>query len=286
MKVAVIGGGAIGLLVGAYVGRDHNVHMYVRREEQLHTLKEKGITCTSLKKPTSVHAQFVTKLEPGYDLVIMAVKQHHVSAALSLCEHAQAPVLFLQNGMGHLEKIQAITHSLIGVVDHGALKRDECTVEHLGKGSIQVAPYDREQDYQKLVASINQKDFPIIYRMNYEQVMISKLIINTVINPLTALFEVQNKQIVDNPSIRKLAKAICKEASLAFDLSFEEEWERVLQVAEKTGENESSMLKDIKAGRLTEVEAISGYILRHSKTTLPYHQFIVDAIHAKERRKD
>jgi 2-dehydropantoate 2-reductase len=37
--------------------------------------------------------------------------------------------------------------------------------------------------------------------------------------------------------------------------------EQVLKICKNTANNRSSMLKDIEAGRLTEIEAILGYLL-------------------------
>ncbi|WP_079480384.1 2-dehydropantoate 2-reductase [Halobacillus salinus] len=284
MDIAIVGGGAIGLLTGAYLGRDHMVHMYVRREEQAEQLKQEGISCSSLEGAVPVHSHLVTEGFLSHDLVIIAVKQDQVPSVLQEIRNTNSSLLFLQNGMAHLELIPDYSNALIGVVDHGALKIDDRTVEHLGKGTIQVAPFKKGATVQSLVDELCQEDFPVLYRKDYQKLMVAKLVVNTVINPLTALFEVRNKQINDNPSIQRIAYTLCEEVCGVFNLPHEEEWERVRLVAERTGENESSMFKDIKAGRKTEIDAISGYVLRKSNRDVPYHQFVVDAIHAKERR--
>ncbi|MCA0969379.1 2-dehydropantoate 2-reductase [Halobacillus litoralis] len=285
MKVAIIGGGAIGLLVGAYLGRSHEVHMYVRRTEQKEALETAGITCQTLEEPTPVHAHLISEKTDACDLVIVAVKQHQVERVVKEQLTTGAPVLFLQNGMGHLEYLYQEKLHYIGVVDHGALKVSDNAVEHLGQGMIQAARYGEEGDCPNFLSSLHEQDFPVYYRNSYKGMMVSKLIVNTVINPLTALFEVKNHALVDNPHIQKIGRRLCVEACRTMELAFEKEWERVLHVAGITGENESSMFKDMKEGRLTEIDAICGYIIRQSKEPLPYHEFVIEAVHAKERRE-
>src|SRR5690625_967261 len=109
-----------------------------------------------------------------------------------------------------------------------------------------------------------------------------KLIINAVINPLTALFQVKNIEIIHNPYIRSLAKKICKEASDILHLDPDQEWCRIQTIATQTGENQSSMFVDLKRKQPTELEAILGYLLKEKKHKMPYTTFIYESIKALE----
>ncbi|WLR47047.1 2-dehydropantoate 2-reductase [Halobacillus litoralis] len=285
MKIGIIGAGSIGLLAGAYLGEQHEVHMFVKKEEQRKTLAEEGIICEQFTKPVPVYAHLVTQMREGYDLWVVTIKQHAMDDFLKQDLPSDAPYLFLQNGMGHLEKLsQTGLKSAVGVIEHGALAKSSNEVDHRGIGNIQIAVYRRMEPNhgRSLAKELHTANFPVVYKEQYEPMLKSKLIINTVINPLTALFSQPNRSILTNPSINELARMLCKEACSVLGLSFLEEWERVKRIAETTGENHSSMLKDITENRLTEVDSISGYILDHGKYPLPYHHFVVHAIHALE----
>ncbi|MYL48808.1 2-dehydropantoate 2-reductase [Halobacillus litoralis] len=285
MKIGIIGAGSIGLLAGAYLGEHHEVHMFVKKEEQRRTLAAEGIICEQLTEPVSVYAHLATQMSEGYDLWLVTIKQHAMDDFLEQDLPDDAPYLFLQNGMGHLEKLsQSGLKSCVGVVEHGALAKGPNEIDHRGKGNIQMAVYKKMEPMhgQALSMALHTAHFPVVFKEKYEPMLKSKLIINTVINPLTALFSQPNRSILTNPSINEMASLLCEEACSVLGLSFSIEWERVKEIAETTGENHSSMLKDITENRLTEVDSICGYILDHGKNPLPYHHFVVHAIHALE----
>ncbi|MGI8315018.1 2-dehydropantoate 2-reductase [Halobacillus mangrovi] len=282
MNVGIIGMGSVGMLMAAYLGRDHIVDVYVRNEEQKEKLNLKGIFCDAIGQPVSVNAHLLEEgLPKSYDVLIVAVKQTGIDSLLNNRFPSDTPVLFLQNGMGHIEKLLEKPYpAWVGIVEHGALKQDHCHVLHTGKGIVKIASVTKERNIEKIVSSFNHSDFPVEYEPDYKEMLISKLIVNTVINPLTALFKVNNGHIISNSYLRELAEAVCLEACLTLNRSFHEEWENVLTIAELTSENQSSMFKDLVEGRQTEVDAISGYILNKSRKPLPYHQFLVQGIHA------
>lgn len=284
MKVGIIGAGSIGLLLGAYLGRLHDVHMFVKREEQKEKLESEGILCDVLEEPTPVHAHLSSEMASGCDLWIVTIKQHGVEPFLEQELPTDAPFLFLQNGMGHLEKLRnANITSIVGVAEHGALAEGDNKVAHTGRGNIQVANFSfLAGEIVSLIEKLHTTTFPFYYRKDYQTMLKNKLIINTVINPLTAVFGQKNRCILTNPYIQKLAFQLCEEACGVLDMDTAKEWTRVEEVAAKTAENQSSMLKDLKEHRLTEIDSISGYILNQSPLPLPCHQFIISAIHALE----
>ncbi|UOR12932.1 2-dehydropantoate 2-reductase [Halobacillus amylolyticus] len=282
MNVGIIGGGAIGLLIAAHLDEEHEVSLYVRREEQRNKLVENGISCSSLPNKATPAIHLFTEQKEEHDLVIITVKQHHVSTVIDHLK-SEAPLLFLQNGMTHLDTLQRIPNPcLVGVVEHGAIKDNDSTIRHTGRGHIQLATHHGIKSVSDWAEQLSTEKFPLASKDDYYTMLAKKLVANTVINPLTALFQVKNKMIIENPSIHLLAKKICMEACQALDLSFPEEWEHVISVAANTGDNQSSMLRDIMAGRETEVDAICGFVSLLPNTESPHHEFVTEAIHALE----
>ncbi|KZV74814.1 hypothetical protein PENSPDRAFT_741925 [Peniophora sp. CONT] len=126
-----------------------------------------------------------------------------------------------------------------------------------------------------------------------------KVVVNSVINPLTAIMNCRNGDIATSPHTTRICRAICEEASLAFAMQYNEQWAKagrpashpripgspnpneraallsrlptplradglmkaVYQVAKDTRMNTSSMLQDILMNRPTEIAYMNGYLI-------------------------
>jgi 2-dehydropantoate 2-reductase len=85
-----------------------------------------------------------------------------------------------------------------------------------------------------------------------------KLIINTAINPLTALLRVSNGELLNRPSARALMHALAEEtaavaSSEKVKLAFSDPVAMVEEVARSTAVNHSSMFQDIQRGAVTRI---------------------------------
>ncbi|KAI0025773.1 ketopantoate reductase PanE/ApbA C terminal-domain-containing protein [Xylariomycetidae sp. FL0641] len=112
------------------------------------------------------------------------------------------------------------------------------------------------------------------------EAQLEKLVINSIINPLTVLQDCENGRIFDDPVYVDLAHQLLQEAapivrvlsarpgsppSRAGHFSYQSLWRTVEEVARKTASNKSSMLQDVQNGRPTEIDYINGYIAKKGK---------------------
>ncbi|GGB45077.1 putative 2-dehydropantoate 2-reductase [Lentibacillus populi] len=287
MKIGVIGGGSIGLLISAYLSDGHEVTIYVRRQEQKQVINEYGIRLAHQREPLSVSALLTEELAKE-DCLFICVKQFQVANITPLFNKHQSPIIFLQNGMGHVDLLRDIQAQVfLGIVEHGARKINDHTVAHTGKGGIRVASYNGDRSLlEMMVSKWDRPDFPIELEDDWLSMLGKKLVVNAVINPLTALFGVPNGDIITNPYISTIALELCREAADVLGLDFSEQWNHVKEIASNTKENMSSMWKDIEEGRQTENEAISGYLLHHANHDIPFTQFAYNSIKALRLKKE
>lgn len=285
MKIGIIGGGSIGLLLSRYLCEYHNVTLYVRRQGQKEALNEHGLFLSNTETPLPIRARLIEEIGEE-DCFIVCVKQYQIRDVLPSLYRIdkQIPFLFLQNGMGHLEKLNKLNSDIyVGVIDHGALKESDYCVDHTGKGKINIATYrGSAETLSILTEKLNQPDFPVVTSMDWEQLLAKKLIVNAVINPITTLFNVPNKDVLTNPYLYHLAEKLCYEAATVLHLEYKTELERVRKIANQTGNNKSSMLTDIENQRQTEIDSISGYIIENSNSEVPYTSFVYDSVKAIE----
>lgn len=290
VKISIIGAGSLGLLYGYYLADNHEITYYIKNEQQINEINKYGISLTTddlvIKK---VKADKIKNFK-AQDLIIVALKQTEIEWFINENRSSlnKQPILFLQNGLSHIEYIKKFNlEALIGIVEHGAIKVGHQQVSHLGVGVTKVASYSLlTNELKEVVNKLNDKTLNFVYHKDWKEISYEKLIINAVINPLTAIYDVPNGEILANLELKNLSEKICREAAEILELDFVEQWENVKRVCSLTSENTSSMRADIIAKRETEIEAIVGYLLAKSNINSPYLDYIYKRIKLIERRGD
>ncbi|MEH6944903.1 2-dehydropantoate 2-reductase [Bacillus sp. JJ722] len=293
MRIGIIGGGSIGLLVSAYFARKHAVTVYTRSEQQANEINHKGLCLEKDGEETTipvVATPLSNKLVHNQDLFIISVKQYHLPTVIPHLRNIHSKLLFVQNGMGHLKYIKELAESnevFIGVVEHGALKMKANAVLHSGNGLVKVASYNG--DLADLHWLQDDSSFPFIFESNYKEMLTQKLIVNAMINPLTAIFEVTNGTLLTNPYYKTIFTNYFHEITPLLEIKNQEGvLQHVITICEKTAKNRSSMLRDIEEKRPTEIDAILGYILDlavEKRASAPITNNLYNMIKGKEHER-
>lgn len=293
MKFGVVGGGAVGLLFSAYLlENQRSLTLYTRTKEQADLLKSKGLTLhkNSQVKKYSLNSSPFLEDRLTEDFLIITVKQYQLRDVIEMLSKIKKrkTILFVQNGMGHIQLLTKIKHHniLLGVVEHGALRHSACEIEHTGIGQVKVSALNNH-DYKvpHFKSVFVAKDFPISVENDWYEMVAKKLVANAVINPLTTLYRVKNGGLLENHLIINM-KALFEEVFTVIDLAEKQEvWEQVLSICRNTSRNQSSMLKDVKEGRKTEVDAILGFLLEQASKrnkSMPLTEFLFQSIKSME----
>jgi len=126
--------------------------------------------------------------------------------------------------------------------------------------------------------------------------LLEKLAVNACINPVTALLECRNGALLSDPHARALLEDLCGETSavlqalherespLSMDVSRAALLAGALDVAARTAANASSMQQDVALRRPTEIDFISGYLLRLAseyEVEMPRTKVLTQLIKAK-----
>lgn len=292
--MGIVGGGAVGLLMAAYLHRMYDITLYTRRQSQAALLNKNGLRLMKDRKEETffIKAKHIEQSEMNDDVVFVTVKQYDLPKLASSVNRLQnvPTIIFLQNGMGHLQLLSQFNNRniVLGVVEHGALKHDDRTVEHTGEGKISLAVWKGEMGGAQRFIEQSSSHFPFLFKKDWYEMLAMKLAINAVVNPLTALLRVKNGQLLEVNEYRIMMQLLFSELKDVLSLSDEQQaWENIVHVCEKTANNRSSMLKDIEQGRQTEIDAILGYIIQRGKSMniqTPLCEFLLYAIKGMERR--
>ncbi|WP_078547323.1 2-dehydropantoate 2-reductase [Litchfieldia alkalitelluris] len=295
MKIGIVGGGSIGLLFGYYLASEHEVIIHTRTKEQANNITQYGITIDDKgkKETRMVKAATLNSKIDFHDALIIAVKQYDLEMIMndSVVIFQNNPMLlFLQNGMSHLKFLEQLDNELIGIgiVEHGAMKISSNSVKHTGKGLTRICAFKGEvEPLLSLFSGTGMKGLQVIEEHNLLNSMHKKLVINSVINPLTALFQVENGKLLSNPFYLEIMKDLFEEVISVIPVR-EETWNHLLLICENTSNNRSSMLKDIDLHKATEIDSILGYVLEQANQqhkTLKLTKFLYSAIKGLEKRR-
>lgn len=297
MKIGIIGAGAIGLLCAYQLEEKYDVTLYVRSKNQYEQIKQSGIyyKVKEEKKARTINVRYFEEWNGLEELTIVTVKQYQLAPIYEKMEAFGTQIkamCFLQNGMSHIEKIKnmEVANVLIGIVEHGAMKQDAHTVIHTGIGATKLACVKGEmEEILVSLTTMTNEVFPFIKEYDYKTMMQKKLVVNSIVNGLTSILQVQNGQLLENGHYAQLANMFMNEVLEILTITEVDKKmyrDYCLDVIRNTALNKSSMLKDIEAGRPTEIDAILGYILEEAKKkqkNAPIASTIYYMIKGKER---
>ncbi len=206
----------------------------------------------------------------GVKYAVVLVKSWQTERAagqLADCLAEDGLSLTLQNGLGNREilanKLRA-GRVVLGTTTTGATLLGPGLVKPGGEGSLSIEVHP---GFDLLGDALISADFELEIVEDVRSLIWGKLVINSAINPLTALLRVANGELLARPSARTLMHALAEEtaevaSSEKVKLAFSNPVAMVEEMARNTALNHSSMLQDIQRGAPTEIDAICGAVTR------------------------
>lgn len=314
MKIAIIGAGAIGGLVGARLALAGEEVSFVVRGANLEAIRRNGIKLIEADGTERVSRDVVATndyAEVGpVDVVVLAMKAHQVEAVLPELPKLIGPqtlIVPMQNGVpfwyfhGHGGALAGTT--VESVDPNGALMQQVpadriigCVVypasELTAPGVVQHIEGDRfplgeldgrvSERVQRLSDTFAKAGFkaPVLEDIRAE--MWLKLWGNLTFNPISALSHATLVDICQYPLSRELAASMMREAQAIANklgIEFRVSLDKRIAGAERVGKHKTSMLQDIEAGRAPEIDALVGSVVelgRLTGTPTPH----IDAVYA------
>ncbi|WP_175638837.1 2-dehydropantoate 2-reductase [Metabacillus schmidteae] len=292
MEIGIIGAGSLGLLYSYYLSKKHKVTLYTNRQEQADQINNLGIHMVkgSISDRAIVHA--TAKKSYKESILIITVKQYQLDSIINVLKMlSPRTIVFLQNGMGHISRLNSLLDHrvIVGIAEHGALKSDEHIVHHTGEGMTKLAAYQHQAEIVQNLSFLEKDQinhFPFEFLSEWEKMLNEKLVVNATINPLTAVLRVKNGELMSNMYYKKLFYELFKEVISILEMEKRKElWDHVSGICLKTAENESSMFRDVQHHRQTEIDSILGYlILNAGGKNIPHVSFLYNAIKGIESR--
>ncbi|MED4955156.1 2-dehydropantoate 2-reductase [Paenibacillus macerans] len=304
MRIDIIGAGALGLLFGGKLAEaGERVRFWTRTAEQAELLRREGVELT--EPDGTIHIiegkRFAadaleqtagTDLAEEPDWLLLMTKQGHITEALlSACGRLAGKhtnIVCFQNGAGHLERIRQMIPGQVlyaAITTEGAKRADGRRITRAGFGETHVG-VDQAMDFlefsgESLVKLLRKAGFNAFLSNDIGKEMFRKLLINAVINPLTAIWRIPNGQLLESEARKAAMRQLCDEGErifrangIAYDADI---YAQILEVCRSTAGNTSSMLKDVLAGNPTEIDFINGRLAemaRAKQVAAPGHELV------------
>lgn len=287
MSVAVVGAGAIGGLLGAYLARSGEEVILIARGPHLAAMRNRGVTVRSDGAEFSARPECTDDMTAigRANVVFLTLKAHSIPAVAesigsSLAEGAC--IVGAQNGIPwwyfadrHLESVDpggiiarnipygkvvgCIAYPAAQVVAPGVIEHLEGNRFTLGEPGGSKS--ERVQAISSMLVKAGLKA-PVQTRIRNEIWL--KLLGNATLNPLSVLTRASLAEIVISPITNDLVRTLMEEVdAVARGLGVEVPLtiDKRMAGAAAAGDHKTSMLQDFDAGRPLEVDALVGAVV-------------------------
>ena len=299
VRIAVLGCGAIGSLYAAHLARVPGVEVWAVDPYDPHmtAIQNHGLRVTGL-------ADFVAPVRAVTDAAdlppcrfgIVATKATHTRAAVAAARHAllDATVASVQNGVGNEEVVAELVPNVVRgsivpaghVTEPGVVNLDGGGETWLGPFEPSPAPMD---DVRRLAELLSAGGLPTHALEDARGPQWTKVVFNSATSPLSALTGLTVGQVCTDPGLREQVERLVDEALAVCTASgitlLSDPRHSVDEAIEKAFWHKPSMLQDVLARRVTEVDVLNGGIAaegRRAGVATPGHDAMVGLVHGLE----
>jgi 2-dehydropantoate 2-reductase len=299
-RVCVAGAGVIGSLYAAFLSRVAEVGVLVRREEHARALVDEGLRVSGRAEFTARVAASTDPAELGEpELVIVACKGNDLEALSSRLagQLEGATVMTVQNGLGADEIVgrHGAWPQLSAVTFMSGTRHADTHVEYILDTETWIGPArgTTGADAREAAALIQSSGLKAEGFDDLRPAQWSKLIFNATVNSVAALTGLPHDPhfaALEQPSdlghlVRDLVdegKAVAAAAGIALR---EDPWQMNVLATRRGFRHYPSMLEDVEARRPTEIELITGALVREGErlgVPVPLHTAVYRLVKAKE----
>jgi 2-dehydropantoate 2-reductase len=299
-RVCIVGAGVIGSLFAGHLARVCEVSVLTRRREHAAALDRDGLRVSG---KSELHSRVVASDDPSDlpdpDVAIVATKAPGLRPAIRLLEgrYPGATVTTVLNGLGAEEVVREYGGWPIvsGVTFMSGTKHSDTHVEYIldtetWLGPYEDTPFDVVQDLADTIvaAGLKAEALPDLRPAQW-----SKLIFNAAVNPSAALTGLPHDfhfaQERDPGDLGHLVHGLVDEgkavaAAAGIELH-DDPWEMNVLATKRGSAHYPSMLEDVEADRETEIELITGSLVREAArhdVPVPLHQLVYALVKGRE----
>jgi 2-dehydropantoate 2-reductase len=299
-RFCIVGAGVIGSLFAGHLASVAHVSVLTRRREHAEALERDGLRVSGR---SDLHARVTATADPSelppFDVAIVATKAAGLEPAAAALEglFPEAAVTTVLNGIGAEEIVRA--HGpwpiVSGVTFMSGTRHADTHVEYIldtetWLGPYEDTPFERVQEIADTIvaAGLKAEALPDLRPAQW-----SKLIFNAAVNPVAALtrlshdphFAAESEPADLGHLVHGLVdegKAVAAAAGIELR---DDPWEMNVLATQRGSAHYPSMLEDVDARRVTEIDLITGSLVREAEkhdVPVPLHGALYALVKGKE----
>jgi 2-dehydropantoate 2-reductase len=275
-RIAVVGAGAVGGYFGGMFARAGAPTVFIGRKHFADAVKSKGLVLDKSEGQERIAAEATTDISAVRDcsLILLSVKAHDTAEAAKQKApfvRPDATVVCLQNGVDNADRVRAAANVIVlpAAVYVAVSMPEPGRVKHLARGDLIIGPPSRRTT--KVANAFIRAGISCRISENIEGELWLKLLRNCALNAISALGHVRYGQIVQSDDAKKLMEhivdevlAVARAAGVVLPGVHDREsgMAAAMELAMQMADAFSSTAQDLDRGRLTEIDALNGYIAR------------------------
>ena len=276
MKVCIVGCGAIGGLYAAHLARldDVEVWAFDLAREHVDAINKNGLRLTGLSDfVATVQARTEVSEIPECEFGIIATKTMFTRSAIEMAApiFRDGAVCSVQNGIGNEEIVAEYVPRVIqGTIFPAGHVTGPGVINHDAGGKTWIGPFAVNpatmEEVEQLADALRRSGLECLAMADARGAQWTKLIFNSASNAMGALTRLPHGVACDQEGVRKVMSVLVKEGVAVADalgITLDSDPEALIDYGrEKAYYHPPSMLQDVMAQRLTEVDALNGGIAR------------------------
>jgi len=292
-KIFVLGAGAIGSSYGALLSRKNDVTL-IGRKTHVEAINAKGLEISGdTQERFFVRAETRIKEVPSDTLILLTTKAYDSAKALTGIRNLlknDTVILILQNGLGNERLVKRIVGEkmqvLRGLVTLGAEFPEPGKITLWKEETI----LEQTEASKRIAELLNQSELKTKVSNDFERELWDKLVVNCVVNPLTAILKVRDNEIVVD-ALKEVRHGIideCVRVGTAEGIVFEPNLKESIDKKILRYTNFSSMCQDLMKGKKTEIDFLNGKIVelgRKHRIPTPINETLVSLVKSLEATK-
>ncbi|MDP7476302.1 MAG: 2-dehydropantoate 2-reductase [Candidatus Woesearchaeota archaeon] len=271
MNIIVLGAGAIGSLYGAKLSKLNDVTL-VARQKHINKINNDGLKIVGIEENV-YKLKATAKIEniENNTLILLTTKVHDNKKAIDPIKDLikkDTIILCMQNGLYSENIVKSIVGDrclvLRGITNVGATFLEPGKVQFSNLSSTKIENSDISEE---LAENFDKCGLKCSVSENIKQDIWKKLILNCVLNPVSAILRVENGKIADERlnTLKKLIVDECLKVAEKDDVRFDIDFVKIINDAIKDSRNLSSMHQDVLKGKKTEIDYLNGAVVELGK---------------------